>query len=137
MNEAELHALKRRWQENPDNTQMLEEFAGALRKAGGKPHYALIACIESNLEALETVLGDIDMKGIPDILCLGGMVGSGPNPVEVIDLVRERCRICLFGWKDGVVRQKGNWNRRLVEQGRRIKDQIRPGFFSGSQHRAR
>jgi len=53
--------------------------------------YALIADIHGNLQALETVLADIDKQAVDDIVCLGDIVGYGPNPAECLKLVRERC----------------------------------------------
>jgi diadenosine tetraphosphatase ApaH/serine/threonine PP2A family protein phosphatase len=50
-----------------------------------------------NLEALTAVLADIDGRGIDRILCLGDVVGYGPDPDRCLDLVRERCRIVLMG----------------------------------------
>lgn len=51
---------------------------------------AFISDVHANLEALEAVLKDIDSRGIEEIYCLGDLVGYGPNPNEVIDLIRTR-----------------------------------------------
>jgi len=49
---------------------------------------AIISDVHANLEALEAVLADIDsQKDISAIYCLGELVGYGPDPVGVIDLV--------------------------------------------------
>ncbi len=47
---------------------------------------AIISDIHSNLEALLAVLEDIKKKGIREIICLGDVVGYGPNPKECIDI---------------------------------------------------
>jgi predicted phosphodiesterase len=60
---------------------------------------ALISDIHSNLEALETVLADIQSQGITEIYCLGDIIGYGPNPCECIDLVMN-CSFCLLGNHD-------------------------------------
>ena len=62
--------------------------------------FALISDIHANLEALQAVLADIKRREISSILCLGDVVGYGPNPKECIDLVRETCRGCLMGNHD-------------------------------------
>lgn len=62
--------------------------------------FAIISDIHSNLEALQAVLGDIEDRGIKDIVCLGDVVGYGPNPKECLDLVRQRCRATLMGNHD-------------------------------------
>lgn len=136
MNNRKLSVLKRRWQADPGESQLLEDYARALRRSGLQPHYALIACIESNLEALQAVLADIDRKGIPDILCLGGMIGSGPNPVEVIDLVMKRCRICLDGWSDKLIMNM-NFPNPLATVGEWLRDRLEPGFLSRPRRRLR
>jgi diadenosine tetraphosphatase ApaH/serine/threonine PP2A family protein phosphatase len=60
---------------------------------------ALISDIHSNLESLGVVLADIRQQGITEIYCLGDLVGYGPNPREVIDLVM-KCDVCLLGNHD-------------------------------------
>ena len=52
--------------------------------------FAIISDIHSNLEALTTVLADIEQRGIKTIYCLGDVVGYGPNPVECLDLIIEK-----------------------------------------------
>lgn len=64
---------------------------------------ALISDIHSNIEALTAVLKDIKDKGIEEIVCLGDVIGYGPNPKETADLIRENCRLCLRGNHDEAV----------------------------------
>jgi putative phosphoesterase len=49
---------------------------------------AVISDIHGNLYALEAVLKDIAGRGINLIYCTGDLVGYGPHPNEVIELVR-------------------------------------------------
>jgi len=65
--------------------------------------FAVISDIHSNLAALRAVLDDIERRGVSEIICLGDVVGYGPNPRECIDLVRERCRFCMMGNHDHAV----------------------------------
>lgn len=51
---------------------------------------AFISDIHSNLEALESVLADIEARGIQETYCLGDLVGYGPNPNEVVEIIRSR-----------------------------------------------
>jgi predicted phosphodiesterase len=60
---------------------------------------ALISDIHSNLEALETVLKDIEKHGVQEIYCLGDIVGYGPNPRECVDLAM-KCHMVLLGNHD-------------------------------------
>ena len=48
------------------------------------PKVALISDLHSNIEALEAVLKDINSQGVEDIICLGDLIGYGPNPREML-----------------------------------------------------
>ena len=52
--------------------------------------HAVISCLHANLAAVEAVLADIDRQGINMITCLGDLVGYGPQPNEVVDIIRQR-----------------------------------------------
>jgi len=69
-------------------------------KTSNDKNFAIISDIHSNLEALSAVFADIDKRGITEVVCLGDIVGYGPNPKECLDLVRQRCRITLMGNHD-------------------------------------
>ncbi len=64
---------------------------------------AVISDIHGNLDALTVVLGDIDRRGIKRILCLGDIIGYGPNPCECLDIVAQRCEWALMGNHDFAV----------------------------------
>ncbi|MEH7224005.1 metallophosphoesterase family protein [Bacillus sp. JJ1566] len=62
---------------------------------------ALISDIHGNMTALEAVLEHIKDRGIKTILCLGDLVGKGPNSAAAVDLIREVCEVALLGnWDD-------------------------------------
>ncbi len=61
---------------------------------------AVISDIHGNLEALQTVLADIAEQEVEKVYCLGDVVGSGPNPVECLELVEKHCDVTLFGVYD-------------------------------------
>lgn len=65
--------------------------------------YAVISDIHSNLEALSAVFDDIDRRGVEKVICLGDIVGYGPSPRECLDLIIERCEVCLCGNHDHAV----------------------------------
>jgi predicted phosphodiesterase len=62
--------------------------------------FAVISDIHSNIEALTTVLADIEKRGIETIYCLGDVIGYGPNPKECLDLVIEKTKWCVLGNHD-------------------------------------
>ncbi len=61
---------------------------------------ALISDIHSNLEALTAVFREIDARGVKNVYCLGDIVGYGPEPGPVVDLIRTRCSLTLRGNHD-------------------------------------
>jgi diadenosine tetraphosphatase ApaH/serine/threonine PP2A family protein phosphatase len=72
---------------------------------------AIISDIHANLEALTAVLTHIDTQRIDRIICLGDIVGYGPNPVECVDLITKRCEWSLMGNHDfGVLYEPTNFN---------------------------
>jgi diadenosine tetraphosphatase ApaH/serine/threonine PP2A family protein phosphatase len=64
---------------------------------------AILSDIHSNLEALQTVLAEVDRRGITEILCLGDVIGYGPNPIECLDLIMDRAKVTLMGNHDFAV----------------------------------
>lgn len=66
--------------------------------------HAVISCLHANLAAVEAVLADIDQLGITTITCLGDLVGYGPQPNEVVELVRERAiPSCQGCWDEDII----------------------------------
>jgi len=48
----------------------------------------MIADIHSNIEALKVVIKQIQGSGVDRTICLGDIVGYGPNPKECIELIK-------------------------------------------------
>ena len=67
---------------------------------------AIISDTHGNLAALEAVLEDIQSRRCDRILCLGDLVGYGPNPGECVDLLRE-CEVTVMGNHDEAIFQSG------------------------------
>ncbi len=61
---------------------------------------ALISDIHGNYEALEAVLSHINDQGINEIICLGDIIGYGPDPVKCLDCVMENCQMTILGNHD-------------------------------------
>ena len=58
---------------------------------------AILTDVHALLEPLEAVLDDINKKGIKEIYSLGDVVGLGPNPKEVLDLLKKNNVINIMG----------------------------------------
>jgi predicted phosphodiesterase len=88
---------------------------------------AIVSDIHGNLEALTQVLADIQSQSIDRIVCLGDMIGYGPNPRECIDEVI-KMDACILGNHDygalmdaegfsAAAEQAIFWTRSQVETG--------------------
>lgn len=72
---------------------------------------AVISDIHANAAALRSVLADIEARGLTRIVCLGDMVGYGPDPLECVDLLMQKATWCLMGNHDyGVLYEPTNFN---------------------------
>ena len=60
---------------------------------------AIVSDIHGNLEALEAVLSDIENQKCDRIVCLGDVIGYGPNPCECLDSVM-KMDACVLGNHD-------------------------------------
>jgi predicted phosphodiesterase len=54
--------------------------------------YGILGDIHANLEALEAVLEDMEKQGVKKFVSVGDLVGYGANPIECIDIVRNRLK---------------------------------------------
>lgn len=66
-------------------------------------HIAIISDIHGNLEALTKALQLIDEIGVDEIICLGDVVGYGPDPDDCVNIIRERSKVVLMGNHDYAV----------------------------------
>ena len=58
---------------------------------------AVISDIHGNLEALKTVLNDIEKRNVDKIVCLGDIVAKGRHFHECIALLQEKCDVVVKG----------------------------------------
>lgn len=68
------------------------------------PRYAVMSDPHANLEALKSVFADMDLHDVDEIICLGDLIGYGPQPQECCDLARQR----------GVTMLQGNHEQGLI-----------------------
>lgn len=61
---------------------------------------AIISDVHANLPALRAVLDDVRSRGIKRVVCLGDVIGYGPDPVECWKLVSETCEVVIRGNHD-------------------------------------
>ena len=58
---------------------------------------AVLSDIHGNLEALEAVREDLQSFAVSRVVCLGDMIGYGPDPEEVLIQVRTHGALCCMG----------------------------------------
>ena len=64
---------------------------------------AILSDVHGNLTALETVISDIEKRGITKIYYLGDSITKCVNPDKVIDILRNKCEIMLLGNCDEII----------------------------------
>lgn len=58
--------------------------------------FAILSDIHSNLDALQVVLAHAAAQKVTHYVCLGDVVGYGPNPVECLEIIRKlNCPVVL------------------------------------------
>jgi predicted phosphodiesterase len=65
--------------------------------------YAIVSDIHANLQAWNVTLLDIRSNGVDRIICLGDIVGYGPNPAEVLQSVHANVNHLVLGNHDAVL----------------------------------
>jgi diadenosine tetraphosphatase ApaH/serine/threonine PP2A family protein phosphatase len=100
--------------------------------------FAIISDLHSNLEALTAVLEDLDKRSVERIVCLGDVVGYGPEPIAVADLARERVSLCIRGNHDEALTSGAQFfganAKKAIDWTREL---LAPGFFASAATRER
>ena len=100
---------------------------------------AIISDVHGNLEALRAVLDDIDHLGISDIVCLGDLVGYGPQPRECLDIIQTLTKCIVLGNHEEAVlsgtplsftpraKRALEWTRRVLLEDEKEAPEVRKG----------
>jgi diadenosine tetraphosphatase ApaH/serine/threonine PP2A family protein phosphatase len=92
---------------------------------------AIVSDIHGNLEALETVLADLDRRKPDAVVCLGDFVGYGASPNPCIELLRPRIEAAVLGNHDdaaiGSATLEG-FNHEAARAARWTRDQLTPEY---------
>jgi len=74
---------------------------------------AFISDIHSNTEALSAVLAVVDQRKVDRLICLGDIIGYGPEPRETLRTVMARCEFSLRGnHEEGALLNASDFNPR-------------------------
>ena len=79
---------------------------------------AIISDVHSNITAFNTVLEDIENRGIKRIFCAGDIVLKGSSPCEVVDIARKKCEVIVKGnAEEGAINETTShktWHREIL-----------------------
>jgi diadenosine tetraphosphatase ApaH/serine/threonine PP2A family protein phosphatase len=96
---------------------------------------AIISDVHSNLEALEAVLEDVEEQGCEEIVCLGDLIGYGPNPRQVLRIATGRFEFTLMGnHEEGILYQPVGFNWKAEASAWWTKDQLRSPRHPGPEN---
>ncbi len=68
--------------------------------------YGIISDVHGNLDALEAVVAGLEREGVDEFICLGDIVGYGPEPAECLNRVRKISSYVVAGNHDLAVADK-------------------------------
>lgn len=104
----------------------------APQRNGSAPLRAIISDIHANWEALEAVLADIRQCGANEIVCLGDIVGYGPDPVPCLRRIRDVCAWSLCGNHDAAMFMSHavGFNEVAARAAEWHRNQMRPHVYS-------
>jgi len=95
---------------------------------------AIISDIHANIEALTSVLDHISSQKVQDIVCLGDVIGYGPNPRDCIKIVKN-ARFCLMGNHEEAVMFYGeDFNEKARQALEWTKEQLNSPQFDRSEN---
>jgi predicted phosphodiesterase len=91
-------------------------------------HIAIISDVHANLEALRAVMAHLEDRQVRTIVCAGDIVGYGPRPAEVIDLIQSRSEHCIRGNHDHAVVTGDfeSFSKLASRAGHWTREQLRP-----------
>ena len=99
---------------------------------------AIISDIHANVHAFKAVLAEIQEKDVDRIICLGDVIGYGPDPIECLDLVQEHCALTLLGNHDFACRTEPvNFNFMARDAALWTRDRLDQAFPDGAARERR
>ncbi len=100
---------------NTINTEFIPRDEERIKQGLTNPNVkvAVLSDIHANLHALERVLADAELRGVEVFLNAGDLVGFGPCPNEVVELLCEKNVLSIVG----------NYDLEVIEGKAKAKDQ--------------
>jgi len=99
--------------------------------------FAVVSDLHANLEAVEAVFARIDQLGVREVVCLGDVVGYGPDPLPVTRLVMARCKWTIRGNHDwGLFHELDDFNLLAQQALCYARARLKPSLLRPGRRRA-
>ncbi len=99
---------------------------------------AIVSDLHANREAAEAVWEHLATQDTERLICLGDVVGYGPDPEFCVDLVRGHAEFCLMGnHDDALFRDASDFNSYARQAIAYTAKRMRPRWWSSSERRER
>jgi predicted phosphodiesterase len=97
---------------------------------------AILSDVHSNHEALLAVLEDAELQGVHQFVCLGDLIGYGPNPRQVLRIALDHFRFTLMGnHEEGILYQPVGFNWKAEASAFWTKEQINSKRYPPQENR--
>lgn len=100
------------------------------------PKRAIVSDVHSNMEALAAVLEDATAEGCDDVVCLGDLIGYGPNPRQVLREAVKSFRWTILGnHEEAVLYEPVGFNWKAEASAYWTRDQLRSRRYPAAESR--
>jgi len=87
--------------------------------------YAIVSDIHSNIEAFQAVLDDLESRDLERLICLGDVIGYGPDPRRALDMAMDQFEFVIKGnHEHGVLFNPAGFNQSATASTRWTRDRI-------------
>ena len=99
---------------------------------------AVLSDLHANKEATDAVFAHLREQGVESLVCLGDIVGYGPDPEHCVDLVRGHADACVLGNHDeALFHDAADFNPHARSAIDWTRDRLRPRWWSSSERKGR
>lgn len=135
ISQASLTLAQNRWRLER-STPALSQFVKCASEMGTA--LAVLSDAHGNLRGLASALADLDSLGSVPLLVLGDTIGRGTQPIDCVDLVRQRAKYSTHGrWEAAVLGLLGapDFGSPAADAVKWLREQLSPRFLSPASGR--
>ncbi|MEL6428233.1 MAG: metallophosphoesterase family protein [Planctomycetota bacterium] len=99
---------------------------------------AVVSDLHSNKEAADAVFAHLRAQGVDSLVCLGDIVGYGPDPEHCVDLVRGHAEVSVLGNHDeALFHDAADFNPHARTAIDWTRERLRPRWWHSSERKGR